>query len=557
MVHQFILCYLLCLLTPLIGQAIGTDLSYILIDIIDQTLSHQIELNDTKSQPSIIDEKIHLGHVGSFHHSNPFKKIGKTSKEAHLPYDTLIIQSPRNRHQYIGLLAQNIQIDYTSHRITFYINPQARFHNGQAVTAKDVKASIEHMITQGPWHYRHLQDLKPKITNQNNHTLLIECTQPINLDNLVSFGLIPIAQANSLDQQYPVGSGPYSHHSSHIGSQTTFKKQPDYWAKDMNFLKSYYNFDQVISLYYRNQHTALEAFKRHEYDFRVEYYHENWIQLQKFNKKKTDLNLVTNEEIKPIHMQGLMFNLSHKPWHDKEMRKALANCFDFEKLNTSLFHNRYQRITSYFTHTPYQAQKNYQKPQHENALIVLDKKLSKAGWVVENHRRQHRITGEKLTITLLIPHNHTEKVAHFFAQGLSDIGIEVIIQSFEPSQYLQALKQGAFDLAYTHLTHNPLSTSSLKNIWLTHSHPLSIANLAHINDTEINTLLTHLENQPEKKDKITTLKKLDNYLLDQYFIIPFWYQNQELLAYWNTIQKPESYHSHQAWLGFTPTQRYR
>ena len=58
--RHFILCYLICLLPPIIGQAIETDLSYILVDIIDQTLSQEIELNDTKILPSTIDKKIHV-----------------------------------------------------------------------------------------------------------------------------------------------------------------------------------------------------------------------------------------------------------------------------------------------------------------------------------------------------------------------------------------------------------------------------------------------------------------------------------------------------------------
>ena len=247
-------------------------------------------------------------------------------------------------------------------------------------------------------------------------------------------------------------------------------------------------------------------------------------------------------------MQGLVFNQQRDLWQDQSIRQALRDCFDFHTMNAYLFQSQYQRIASYFTNTPYQSHSvSSQTVNNQQALQKLDQVLSQKGWIIQNHQRVHQQSGQPLTIRLLLPNKHNEKIASIFAKSLKTVGIETEILTHEGSQYIHSFRQGNYDLAYTHLEHNPLSINSLKNVWTQTAKSYNLASLAHIQDLHVLATLEKLSPPVSNTEKLETLQQLDQHLIQQAYIIPFWYQDYEKVAYWHNIQTPKNYHPKSTW----------
>ena len=56
----------------------------------------------------------------------------------------------------------------------------------------------------------------------------------------------------------------------------TFKRNPNYWGKNLNVNIGKYNFDEIRYEYFRDQTVLVEALKGDQYDFRAENSAKNW-----------------------------------------------------------------------------------------------------------------------------------------------------------------------------------------------------------------------------------------------------------------------------------------
>ena len=91
---------------------------------------------------------------GSFDSLNPFINKGVSADDIGLIYDTLTRHSLDEPFTEYGLLAGKIEKAADNAWVRFYLRPEARFHDGQAVTAEDVKFTFEALMSKGSPMYR-------------------------------------------------------------------------------------------------------------------------------------------------------------------------------------------------------------------------------------------------------------------------------------------------------------------------------------------------------------------------------------------------------------------
>ena len=83
------------------------------------------------------------GVIGHFDTFVPYIDRGTAGVGSHLMYDSLLARSWDEPLTKYGLIAEKIELDPDNHWAAFHVNPKARFHDGQPVTARDVKFSFD------------------------------------------------------------------------------------------------------------------------------------------------------------------------------------------------------------------------------------------------------------------------------------------------------------------------------------------------------------------------------------------------------------------------------
>ncbi len=155
----------------------------------------------------------------------------------------------------------------------------------------------------------------------------------------------------------PLGSGPYTVGDVKQGRTITYKRNPDYWAKDLPVNRGRFNFDEIKFEYFRDRTASMEAFKAGAYDFREEFTSKVWANEYDFpaiRAGKVKKEVIPDET--PSGTQGYFLNTRREQLKDPRVRRALDLAFDFEWTNRNLFYGLYNRTESFFENSTMKAE---------------------------------------------------------------------------------------------------------------------------------------------------------------------------------------------------------
>src|SRR5690606_38350681 len=127
------------------------------------------------------------------------------------------------------------------------------------------------------------------------------------------------------------GSGPYQVERVQAGRSVTYRRDEDYWAKDLPVNVGRHNFDRIRIDYYADQASAFEAFKAGEYTFRGETNADRWMRGYDFPARARGDVVTAEFPARTVPSAGgLYFNLRRPRFQDIRVRQALETMFDFE-----------------------------------------------------------------------------------------------------------------------------------------------------------------------------------------------------------------------------------
>ncbi len=240
--------------------------------------------------------------------------------------------------------------------ISFRIHPRARFSNGDAVTPADVVHSWRMLSGPQAWPtYRTPLAGVARAVEIDSRTVRFELKDR-SIDTLFNVGTMPVfsrkwGEGKRFDEivtEYPVMSGPYVIDKVEMPRRIEFRRNPDYWAKDLGVRKGHFNFDRVVYRMYKDQAVSREAFKAGEFDIYKEYAARAWArQHQGVKWRDGRIQKEAMETGTGRGLQSALFNLRKPQFQDARVREALVLAWDFDKYNrfgtflpaNSLFNN--------------------------------------------------------------------------------------------------------------------------------------------------------------------------------------------------------------------------
>ncbi|MCG6938336.1 MAG: extracellular solute-binding protein [Gammaproteobacteria bacterium] len=518
--------------------------------------------------------------VGTFDSLNPYILKGISAAGLGvLVFESLLEKSMDEPFSEYGLIADDFYLADDGLSATYHINPLARFSNGDAITAEDVKYSFDTLMSTAahPQFRVYYADVK-------SATVIDKLTIRFDFKNRnrelhMIVGEIPIFSKKwagdndfeKLSDTRPIASGPYTVESYERGKNIKYIKNPDYWAKDLPVRKGMFNYQHITYKYYKDSTIALEAFKAGEFDFFFENYSKRWA--RSHNGPNYDSGKIKKAELTHKNnagMQGFAFNTREEKFKDVRVRRALSLAFDFEWSNAKLFYNQYVRADSYFSNSELAAQglpegkelallEKYRdqlpkevftkqwKPAStvppnslRKNLIEARDLLAEAGWTIQDGVLKNK-RGDVFTLSFLLVDNGFDRIVAPYAHNLKKLGIETNYRKVDTSLYKSRLDNFDFDMVVTNFSSSLSPGNELMNMFYSASADTKGSdNLPGISSPVVDALVQAIIKAENREQVVTASRALDRVLLYGEYLVPNWYINVHRIAYWDKFGIPRT-----------------
>lgn len=471
-----------------------------------------------------------------------------------------------------GLIARSVEYSEDRSWVVFNLRPEARFHDGMPITARDVAFSYRLLLKEGHPQYRtNLQEVQRVdiLGPQRIRFVFKRAGNPLLILRLGEMPVLPQHYWKDRDFKAttftpPLGSGPYRITQVQPGRQLVFERVKDYWGKDLPVNRGFANFDRVEVEFYRDSDVAFEAFKADEFDIYIEHQAKNWASGYDFPavRRGEVIKAQVAHQI-PTQTQGLFMNTRRATFADARVREALGMMFDFQWTNRTLFSGAYQRALSYYPNSAFCATGVPQgrewlllSPYREQlppSLFTLPFSLpstdgrgiprhtlrralgllGEAGWKLNGQRLQNS-AGQPLRFELMLVNPNLERILQPYVENLASIGIDARLRTVDRAQYKQRLDQFDYDMIL--MTLNQTLSPGLEQWQYFHSSQVAVKgskNYAGIDNPIVDHLLEQLLVAQSRDEQLAAGRALDRVLLWQHYMIPNWYLNYHRLAYRN------------------------
>ena len=478
-----------------------------------------------------------------------------------------------------GLIAESLEFSDDRSWVVFNLRDEARFHDGQPITADDVAFSFRLLREQGHPNYRSmLQDVERVdiLSAKRIRFIFSRSDNPLLILRLGELPVLPEHHWRNrtfADTTFEPGlnSGPYRITDVQPGRRLTFQRVANYWGKDLPINRGKYNVDRLEVEFYRDNNVAFEAFKAGEFDIYFDHKASNWANAYDFPAARSGevLKRDIHHDI-PSSTQALFFNTRRAPFDQRPMRQALGMLFDFEWSNRVLFYGAYQRSSSYYPNSPFSAtdipagqeflylapfrdrlpaelfSEPFRLPVSDGRGIGRDslrqavELFSRAGWELRNGRLQDA-SGTPLSFEVLLVNPSLERILQPYRTNLARLGIDMRIRTVDRAQYKARLDQFDYDMILATL---PQSLSpGLEQHGYFHSSQRDVQgslNYAGINNPVVDAQLENLLGATNRLEQIAAAKALDRVLLWEHYTIPNWYIDYHRIAHRAWLKSPDT-----------------
>ena len=504
--------------------------------------------------------------VGTFDSLNPFIVKGNTATGARTyVFESLMGRNWAEAFSLYGLLAESIDVSDDRQTFTFKIRPEAKFSDGTPLTAADVQFSMETLRDHGRPNYKNNYSKISKVEIVDDRTITFHQEKGDQELPLI-MGLMPILpkaawegkdfEASSLNAI--LGSGPYVYGDVKPGESITYKKNPNYWGKNLAYNKGLWNFDTLRFDYYKDGNAAFEAFKKGDADIRQEGDPVLWSTAYNFPAAKDgSVKLETYVGKLPAPAYGFGFNTRKPIFADVRVREALTYAFDFEWANANLFAGLDKRIYGYYsgsmmsslgkkaddaelavlgdtakTLRPDMLDGSYKLPVSDGSghdRKVLKKAvdlLASAGWKVTDAGLVND-KGEPLAFTITLSSPEQEKIALHYQRTLQLIGVKVEVKKVDDTAFKQQQTTYDYDMIPMSI-YNSLSPGNEQTLYFGSSgrETQGTRNYTGIADPAVDHAIDAMLHAKGQAEFEAAVRAEDRLLVSGFYMVPLYVGDQ-------------------------------
>ena len=496
--------------------------------------------------------------------------------------ESLMVLSADEPRTMYGLLAESLAVAPDRSSVTFRLNPLARFSNGDALTATDVKYSFDSQT--GPYAHPYYSGPLATVASAtvlDARTIRFDFKEP-SIDTVFKVGAMFIfshtwgrkpdgtpTRFDEIRDEQPLTTGPYTIALADSGRRIEFKRNPTYWARDLPERRGMFNFDRVVYRYYQDEDVATEALKAGEFDITRVYGARIW--MRQLVGAKWASGQIVKKRLPFGTGQGLQsynFNLRRPLFKDIRVREALGLAYDFEQTNR---YGLFKRANSAFNNSEYAAVglpspgelrllepfrstlppavfgPAFVAPQNTNAaalranLLKARSLLQAAGWQLAPDGQLRNAKGEAFEIEYLAPGDSVNDARlNAWAQNLAKLGIRFTVRNVDYALYDTRIQGYNFDVVT--IAESSFTQPSSAEFTTLYGSKAAMEpgsnNTRGVQSPAADHALAAMTAATTFEAFRDACRALDRIVMWSHWQVPELYQDNEPIAYWDKFDMP-------------------
>ena len=528
--------------------------------------------------------EISLWGFGSFDSMHPYSTKGRSGQYSSIFFESLLEGSSDEPDSVYGLVAESLEYPEDRSEVIFNMRPEARFSDGSPLTAADVVFSYEVLRDKGLPSFRAVIEKQIESAEAlGPHRVKFTFKDGVPTRDLPqTVGGLPIfskayyetsgADFEESTLTPAIGSGPYVLESIDVGQQIIYKRNPDYWGKDLPINKGRHNFDTIRIEYFADYNSAFEGFKAGTYTFRSEASSKIWATAYDFPAiEKGWVVKDTPPDGTLASGQSFLFNLRRERFQDIRVRKAIGMMFNFEWSNKTLFYGIYARMQSYWENSylkasgmpqagelafltpladilpqgvldspavtpPISSERQLDRKKLRAASALLDE----AGWPVGDDGMRRNAAGDTLKLEFLNDSQSFDRVINPFVENLRKLGVDAVHTRVDNAQATERERNFDFDIVTGNFRTSLTSGAGLKQYFGSETADISIFNLAGYKSEAADRLIENVIAAEDRETLNDATRALDRVLRAEVFWVPQWFRNTHNIAYYDMYRYPDT-----------------
>ncbi len=528
--------------------------------------------------------EISIWGFGSFDSMHPYTTKGRAGQLSSMFFESLLEGTADEADAVYGLVAESLEYPADRSHVIFNMRPEARFSDGSPLTAADVVFSYETLRDKGLPSFRAvIQKQIESAEALGPHRVKFTFKKGVPTRDLPqTAGGLPIFskawyEATGADFEDSsltpgLGSGPYVLDSLDVGQQIIYRRNPDYWGKDLPINRGRHNFDRIRIEYFADYNSAFEGFKAGTYTYRTEASSKIWATGYDFPAIDKGWAVKdTPPDGTLASGQSFIFNLRREEFQDIRVREAIGLMFNFEWSNKTLFYGIYARINSFWENSHLKA--TGQPGEGELALLqpmadtlrdgVLDSEavmaptsserqldrrnlrrasalLDEAGWQVGDDGMRRNDAGETLTVEILNDSQAFDRVINPYVENLRALGVDAVHTRIDNAQMTERERNFDFDMVTGNFRTSLTPGAELEQYFGSQSADFSIFNLAGFGSQTADKLIEMVKAAETRDALDDSIRALDRVLRAEKFWVPQWFRNIHTVAYYDMYRYPDT-----------------
>ncbi|WP_407947386.1 extracellular solute-binding protein [Paracoccus xiamenensis] len=519
--------------------------------------------------------------TGGFDSFNPYTVKGRAPILSTVMHESLMEGTADEIGAAYCLVCETIEYPESRDWVIFTLRPEAKFSDGTPVTAEDVFFTYETLRTKGLNSFRNViaQSIAgAEVLDERRIRFDFVPGYP-RRDVIQGAGGLPVFSkkdfednGRDLEASSPtpfIGSGPYMFDSADMGRSVVWKRNPDYWAKDLPLKRGRHNYDRIRIEYFGDSEAAFEAFKAGEYTFRNENSSIAWATGYDFpGIRNGHVVKAALPDGSKASAQGFFFNLRREKLQDPRVREAIGLMFNFEWANKALFYDLYTRTESFWDNSQLKAmgkpgpdelalleplaadlpdgiltedavvpakggERQMDRPALRRAAALLDE----AGWVPGQDGMRRNAAGQMLSIEFMNDSQAFDRVINPYVENLRAIGVDAKMTRVDDAEYETRRYEFNYDIMISHALTDMIAGDGLYQQFGSQG-VNDVFNPSGLSNPAIDKLIGAAVAADTEAEMVTATHALDRALRALRIWVPNWYNADHLVAYYDQYEHP-------------------